>query len=100
MFIVCLFWCCLMFDYNKSCIKIENIIYELYYDSFKDYLTIDSNNRLLIDNEGLQKYFVLKNYAAEIFFKNNIVKIKFKLNNIFEKEKVFSFYMVRNDEYK
>lgn len=94
---------CAVFSYlsffnEQRDIFIENTIYDLYINDFEHFLQINDDLILTIDCGEISDYFNNKGY--DVIVENIEGEIRLKYKNYKGKEKVYSFYMVRNNEYK
>jgi len=78
-------------DYTMKIIEVENEVYNLYINDFEDYLMIDENYNLIIDEEKLQNYFASRKMEIQ-FINNTCFEVKIK-----KWKKIYNFYMVINN---
>lgn len=88
------------FKQETKVMLIENEMYELYSNGFKDYLTIRDNYMLSIDTEKMTSYLLSKGYSVIVEVVDGEILVKFQYKFFKEREKVYSFYMAVNNEYK
>lgn len=78
-------------NYIMKIIEVENEVYGLYTNNFENYLMSDENYNLLVDEKKMKNYFESKQIKIQ-FINNTSFKVKVK-----NWEKVYNFYMVKND---
>lgn len=79
-------------------LKFEREVYNLYTNSFYDFIYIDRNKQLKVDLDGIGKIFLSNGQEVTMDVKDNTVCLKKKTDNIFDKTSKYCFYMVKSND--
>ena len=86
--------------YNFKITTIEREIYFLYSNNFMDFFVVDNDSKISINAECLEKYLLNQGYNSSVKFENGDLTIVVCIDGIMKRERIYSFYMEKNYEYK
>lgn len=97
MLMITCFFSLFMNGYIEEISKIENVIFEMYYSNFEDFLEMDDRAHLRVNENKVISYLESKGYKSNVYTNYDGIHIKIEIKYIYKHSKEYIFYMVKNN---